>query len=93
MIAELTYPDAKLLRRKCPGEVEPLNVVALELRQRVDKLETIDALGYHGHAQSVGKIDERLDDLLIGLVGVELSNKLAIDLDLAGRYALQMGQG
>ena len=62
-------------------------------RDRRDRFGAVDTFRHHAHAERVRERDDRLHDLLVGLVDGDGADETLVDLDLGGRDLLQVGQG
>src|SRR5262249_12063855 len=78
-------PEARELHR--PGEEETLPLVALELAQHAQLGLVLDALGNGAQPERATEVDHRADELQALVVGAEVADEAAVDLDDVHRQA------
>src|SRR6185312_12058521 len=79
------------LGRLGPPEMEALGVVDPEPADRRQRLLVLDSLGDGLLAEAAGDRDDRLDQLLVGRVLLQLADELDVDLQILSRDVLEVG--
>ena len=80
--AESTATTFCNTNRRWASEVEPLRKVNSILPEKGQCLGVLDALGDRLVAEVLGQADDRLDEVLVGLVGRQVPHELDVDLQI-----------
>src|SRR5581483_10882797 len=83
----------ELLERTGAAEVEPLAVVDADVLQELDRRIVADELGDRPAAQAARDVHDRTHDQLVGGVGDEVGDELAVDLQVVELEVLEVVEG
>jgi len=88
----LLRPARQRVRRHRPRDAEALCVVAADVQQQAAVLDALHALGHHRAVERLRQPDDALHDGEVVAVLVHVADEGLVDLQLAGRQALQVQQ-